>query len=228
MLVLFDIDGTLLHAHGVGRRSIEAALSVVARRTVTASGVPFAGRTDPAIARDMLAVSGVPAAEMDGIVIEGLLRYGQLVEEALAESPVTVLPGVEAVLDRLAAEPTVQLALLTGNLQPSAYAKLRSGGLDHYFPFGAFGSDDPDRYRLPPVALRRALEFSGRAYRPQECVIVGDTEHDVGCGRESGMLTVGVCTGPHDRTVLESHGADVVLRDLAAAGPLFRLLGLDS
>jgi len=227
MLVLFDIDGTLLHAHGVGRRSIEHALSDVAGRPVSASGVPFAGRTDPAIARDMLAGSGVSTDEMESIVAEGLRRYGQLVEAALLDSPVTVLPGVEAVLDRLAAESSIQLALLTGNLRPSAYAKLRSGHLDHFFPFGAFGSDDADRYRLPPVALRRAFEFSGRPYRPAECVIVGDTEHDVGCGRESGMHTVGVCTGPHERSVLERHGADVVLEDLASPGPLFRLLGLD-
>lgn len=224
MLLLFDIDGTLIHAHGVGRRAIEDAMSQAAGRPIHSKGVTFAGRTDPAIAWDMLRISGVPDDECPTLVDEGLRRYSLLVDHALAEHPVTVLPGVFELLDRLSAIPTVRIALLTGNLESSAYAKLRSGGLDSYFPFGAFGSDHADRYRLPFIALGRAWTFTGRRYAPDECIILGDTEHDVGCGRGAGMRTVAVCTGPHDRVTMESHGADLVLDDFSAPSALFGML----
>lgn len=226
MLLLFDIDGTLIHAHGVGRRAIEDAMSQVAGRTIHSEGVAFAGRTDPAIALDMLRVSGVPDEECPTLLVEGLSRYARLVEGALAEHPVTVLPGVNELLDRLSAIPSLQIALLTGNLESSAYAKLRSAGLDSYFPFGAFGSDDADRRRLPHIALGRALAHTGRRYAPEECVILGDTEHDVGCGRGAGMRTVAVCTGPHDRMTMESHGPDLVLDDFSSPAALYGMLNL--
>ena len=89
-------------------------------------------------------------------------------------------------------------------------------------------SDDADRYRLPQIALGRALAITGRRYAPEECVILGDTEHDVGCGRGAGMHTVAVCTGPHDRVTMEGHGADLVLDDFQAPSALFAMLDLAS
>ena len=45
------------------------------------------------------------------------------------------------------------IKLLTGNLEPTARLKLQPVDANRFFPFGAFGSDDEDRYRLPRVAL---------------------------------------------------------------------------
>jgi len=43
-----------------------------------------------------------------------------------------------------------------------------------------------------------------------DCVMVGDSLHDLAAGRAAGMKTVGVLTGPADRATLEPH-ADAVL-----------------
>ena len=87
------------------------------------------------------------------------------------------------------------LGLLTGNLEPCARLKLEPIGANRFFAFGAFGSDDEDRYRLAPVALARAREATGIAFEGREAVIVGDSVHDVLCGRGVGVRAVAVATG---------------------------------
>ncbi len=223
-LVLFDIDGTLVDAHGLGRRTIESALGEVAGRPVPSARVPFAGRTDPAIAAEMLRQAGFSGERHAEMLSRGLAHYTALM--MAHDGPVDLLPGVESVLNRLEASDGVALGLLTGNLEVTAYAKLRMAGIARFFGFGAFGSDNPDRYGLPEVALGRARSVLGAHVDPASCVVVGDTIHDVGCGRGAGMRTVAVCTGPVPREDLVAAGADLLLEDLADAQPLYRFLNL--
>jgi len=223
-LLLFDIDGTLVNAHGLGRRTIEQALGDVVGRRVTARGVDFAGRTDPAIAADMLRGAGVSESDVPGMLSLGLARYTALMTEQ--DAPVDRLPGVVELLDRLSATPDVSLGLLTGNMEVSAFAKLRMADLDGYFAFGAFGSDDADRYALPGVAASRAAAVLGRAVEAASTVVVGDTAHDVGCGRGAGMRTVAVCTGPVGRDVLRAAAPDLLLEDFRDPTLFYRFLSL--
>jgi phosphoglycolate phosphatase-like HAD superfamily hydrolase len=226
VLVLFDIDGTLIDAHGLGRRTFETALGEAAGRPVAAGGVPFAGRTDPAIAADMLRAAGITDDELPEVLSRGLAHFAALMLAASESAPVSRLPGVEAMLERLEAAHGVSLGLLTGNMEVSAFAKLRAAGLERFFGFGAFGSDDRDRYALPKIALGRARSLLGVDLDPASAVIVGDTPHDVGCGRGAGMKTVAVCTGPVSRAELEASGPDLLLDDLRDAAPFYRFLDL--
>lgn len=222
ILVLFDIDGTLVDARGLGRRTIEKALGEVAGRPVSSDHVAFAGRTDPAIAADMLLRAGFHGDEHAEVLSRGLAHYAALM---MAQSgPVDLLPGIESVLAHLEASHGVTLGLLTGNLEVTAYAKLRMAGIDRFFGFGAFGSDNPDRYALPEVALQRARTVLGAHVGPASSVVVGDTPHDVGCGRQAGMRTVAVCTGPVARAELEAAGADLLMTSFEDPDPLFRFL----
>lgn len=223
-LVLFDIDGTLVNAHGLGRRTIERALEEVAGRPVPAGDVSFAGRTDPAIAGDMLRQAGFDGDLLGDTLSRGLAHYTALIMAETAR--VDRLPGVESVLQHLESARGVALGLITGNMEVSAFAKLRMAGLERFFSFGAFGSDHSDRYALPPIALSRARNVLGVDISADSVVVVGDTVHDVGCGRMAGMRTVAVCTGPVDRTVLESADADLLLPDLSDAEPFYRFLNL--
>ena len=138
---------------------------------------------------------------------------------------VTALPGIVDLVAHLDEAADVQLALLTGNIEPMAYAKLGAVGLDGYFPFGAFGSDSPRRPDLPAIAVERAQAHTGRRFSGKDVVIIGDTEHDIACGRGIGAFSVGVCTGRYGRGELERHGPDVLLDSLAdRAGFLERVL----
>lgn len=223
-LLLFDIDGTLLRTHGVGRRSIETVLSDLSGHPITTDGIPFSGKTDPQILREILEQNQLHAEVIGNLVEQAQAAYIQMSRRLLSPERVTLMPGVEGLIPRLAARDDVQLGLLTGNLEPTAYLKLEAAALAHHFPFGAFGSDEADRYRLPPVAVERAFQHTGRSFAGRDVVIIGDTEHDVRCGRGIGAFSVAVCTGRYDRPALARHDPDVLLDDLSDVDAFIRLV----
>lgn len=213
-LLLFDIDGTILQTHGIGRRAVEKTVSELVGRQINTKEIRFSGKTDPQIIREVLAVTGLSTADVDMLLEPALERYAELMHETLDPDGVTVLPGVRDLIENLSQDPNLQLAVLTGNLEPMAHLKLSAVGLDVHFPFGAFGSDHEVRNELPAIALERARTYTGRDFRGKDIVIIGDTEHDIRCGMVVGAFAIGVCTGNYRREDLEPHGADVILDDL--------------
>lgn len=225
ILLLFDIDGTLLISNGVGRRSITHALSDVVGRSVSTDNVSFSGRTDPAIVRDMLSGSGFTPREIDQLMPQCLARYQQTLMETIGEEHITLMPGVPDIIDRLLAFEDVQLALVTGNLQPTAYAKLTAAKLAQHFPFGAFGSDNEIRNELPGMAMQRAHDQGMTWVRPDRTVIIGDTEHDIGCARHAGVRAVAVATGMVSHKSLDACRPDLLLHDMSDPEPLIEYVG---
>lgn len=213
-LLLFDIDGTILHTHGVGRQAVEQALADVLGRPVHTEGVTFSGKTDPQILDEVMARHGLDASERAARMGEVTEAYATAMQQHLNPEHVTLLPGILKLVTHLHEEPDVQLALLTGNLEPMAHLKLGAVGLGGYFPFGAFGSDSPHRPDLPAIAVERARAFGGRRFTGKDVVIIGDTEHDITCGHGVGAFSVAVCTGRYARGELERHGPDLLLDDL--------------
>jgi phosphoglycolate phosphatase-like HAD superfamily hydrolase len=215
-LLLFDIDGTLVNAFGTGRAALETAFEDVTGRPIDSDGLPFSGKTDPQIVREMLAQDAA-GGDHEALAPRILDRYAARLAETLPQQHVEALPGIRALLEQLSERDDVLLALLTGNLERTASLKLRAVKLDDFFPFGAFSSDDADRDRLVPFAARRAEERAGRPFSGEDIVVIGDTPRDVACGDAHGTRTVGVCTGHYDRAALEETGADLVFDDLTEA-----------
>ena len=194
-LILFDVDGTLLSAGRAARDSILAALGSVLGWEGSADGNDFSGKTDPQILRELVE-EFVGADRFDSTLAEVLDRYVEELRGRLRAEAVVAKPGVPELLERLAREPGVVLGLLTGNIERGARLKLEPPGFNRFFPFGAFGDDSADRYCLPAVAIARALERTGREFAGASVVIVGDSVHDVGCGRSLGARAIAVATGP--------------------------------
>ena len=208
-LVLFDIDGTLLSAGKVARDSILQALQNAFGWTAgpehqDCGRYDFSGKTDPQIVRE-LCRDAVGHERFETGLPRALRMYLEELERQLTPETIVPKPGIPELLARLAAEPRVTLGLLTGNLEPGARLKLTPPGFNPYFPFGAFGSDSPDRYELPAIAVERAFAHSGRRFSGKSVVIVGDSVHDVACGRSLGVRAVAVATGI---TSLERLGAE--------------------
>jgi len=225
-LLLFDIDGTLLETHGAGRRAVEAALSDLTGRAVSADGISFSGKTDRQILREVLTASGADGEWLDGRFDEALGAYETTAHRLLDAARVTALPGAVALVERLAGEAAAQLALLTGNIRPMAYRKVEAVALAEHFPFGAFGCDHEDRNCLPAVAAERAEAHTGRRFGPEETVVIGDTPRDVACARAFGARVVAVATGKFSREELAVHTPDILLDDLQdVAASLDALLG---
>lgn len=217
-LVLFDIDGTLLTTDGAAKRAFRRALVETYGVTGPIEEYDFSGKTDPQIARDLMRAAGLSDAAIDAKSRLLWSRYVEYLGPALADGrqDVRTLPGVPPLLDALDDRPGAAVCgLLTGNIRRGAELKLDAVDLAGRFSTGAFGSDCERRDDLPPVAVERVRTLTGRRFRGREIVVIGDTPHDVTCGRALGVRAVGVGTGRHTADALAEAGADAVLSDLA-------------
>lgn len=214
MLLLFDIDGTLLlKAYEAHRAALHAAIREVHGVEIPAEPVDAAGRTDRAIVRDISQRAGVPAAsivEAEHAVQEaGCRHYDRLCPDDLTGH---VARGVPEMLAELAVDDTLLLSLVTGNYEPIARRKLAAAGIGDWFAHGqgGFGSDHHDRDELPAVARTRAgRRACDRAWPRERTVVIGDTPRDIACARADGVRVVGITTGPYGEEHLR--GADAVV-----------------
>lgn len=225
-LVLFDVDGTLLTCGQRTRPLLGRALTEVFGEVPGIERYDFAGKTDPRIVFDLAVAAGRSAEEVHAGLPRVRDRYLAILEDGLPAGAVAALPGAAELLARLAARGDLTLGLLTGNWRRGAEVKLERAGLGGRFAFGAFGDDGLDRDELPPVALARAAEATGRRFVASETLIVGDTLHDVACARAHGLRCAAVGTGGVAAERLTAAGADWVAADLTAlAGRVPGLLG---
>jgi len=217
-LILFDIDGTLLHTAGAGRRAILRTMSTRLGVDGGFESVRFDGKTDPQIVYELLSAAGVGAEHGHDTVRDICDAYVDLLESELTErnGDVRVYPGVPALLDRLHSRTDAIVGLLTGNVERGARLKLRSAGLDpEGFRVGAFGSDAVQRHDLPAIACARATALLGGLLEGENVVIIGDTPADVTCGVSIRARAIGVATGSYTSDDLIAAGAYAVFSDLS-------------
>jgi phosphoglycolate phosphatase len=208
LLVLWDIDGTLVDSAGHGRHAFEEAFAAVAGGRPR--HVEFAGRTDHQIALGML------DGERDAVprLLEEMAAALAAREEAMRTEG-RVYPGVAATLEALHDHDGVVQSLLTGNIEVNAALKLSAFGLERWLDFevGAYGSDPHDeRSDLVAIARERAAAKHGET---TAAVLVGDTPLDVRAAHEAGARAVAVATGFSDLEALRAAGPETVLADLS-------------
>ena len=223
-LILFDIDGTLLTSIGTGRNAVLEALEKVCDRPIVVDGVQFAGRTDPAIIRDILARNEIKGEEVENLLPQVLDAYTSSLMRILTPSSVRIFPGVMKLVRNLHSSETLVLGLLTGNLRETAYLKLHAAGLGSFFRFGAVGSDRELRNDLPEVAAERALSITGLKFAPEKTIVIGDTPHDFECGRVHGAHFIGVSTGKFSRDELAQHEPDLLMDDFTDPSELYAFI----
>ena len=227
-LVLWDVDGTLVRAGKVAGEIFSLAIEHAVGRHPGEHGISMSGKTDPQIALEILAGMGVEADECHRhlpVVVDRLQsELSGAVELIRARG--RVLPGVAEILAVLADDDGVAQSVLTGNTAVNAATKLAALGLDRWLDLeiGAYGSDDPDRRALVPVALRRAAERRGWTLSPAEVWVVGDTPRDLECARAGGARCALVATGHTPEEELYGRGADAVFDDLSDVEAVVKLL----
>ena len=193
-LLLWDIDGTLVCTDRAGERSLLILIRELYGRDLGDKlPVTLQGRTDTAIARDILDWLGVPATPEEVRRIRD--AYIALLPKTLPAGKAKLHPGIREALDAVHAHPEIHQGLLTGNHQEGARLKLSHLGIWHYFEFGAYADDSSIRDELGPFALARAKEKLGIEFPPERVYIIGDTPHDIACGKAIGAKTIAVATG---------------------------------
>ncbi|MEO3978387.1 haloacid dehalogenase-like hydrolase [Streptomyces sp. CAU 1734] len=222
LIVLWDIDHTLIDNAGVSKEIYAAAFSALAGR-VPAGPARTEGRTDRLIMREMFIRHGLPEPSWPTIEA-ALARTG---EERLAElrKRGTALPGVRDALKAASTRDGWVSSVLTGNIAANAGVKLSAFGLDSLLDLsvGAFGADAEQRPDLVSVARERAQHLRG-VTDDVPVVIVGDTPRDIEAALATGSGIVAVASGIHSAEELAAAGAATVLADLSDTPGLIRIL----
>jgi phosphoglycolate phosphatase-like HAD superfamily hydrolase len=223
-VLLFDVDGTLLHAGGAGRRAIVRTFEARCGRRDLFDDVRFHGMTDRGIVRDALARAGLECDEptIDAICAEYL---AVLAEEMPQSTAFRVFPGVPPLLDALAQRAGVAVGVGTGNLREGARLKLARAALAHHFTFGGFGCDHEDRAAIVRIGAERGARTLGAPLDACRVVVIGDTPRDVAAARAIGAQSLTVETGGIPMAELAAAGATWTRPDLAGDGVLDLLLG---
>ncbi len=228
VLIFFDIDATLLSSDGMGIRAMLRAGRDLFGSAFRPGDVPFSGRLDPLIIRDLLASSGIePTPERCAAMRE---CYARRLREAF-DSPHTArpLPGALELLDALDALPDTVPAILTGNFAETGMLKLERCRLPPArFRLHVWGdqstSEPPSRNDLPVVGLGRYEAAFGRSARAGRVWVVGDTPHDIQAARVNGLRSLGVATGRFSPEELRGCGADAVIPDLSDTDGVLSIL----
>jgi phosphoglycolate phosphatase-like HAD superfamily hydrolase len=217
VVVLFDVDETLVHTGGSGARSWKAAFEKLYGIPADIGEHSPAGETDPQVARATFgAVLGRDPSddELGRLYAQYLLH---LADDINVSEGYRVLPGAEKTLLRLG-EAGVILGLVSGAMEGAARTKLVPANLNRFFVFGAYGSDSPDRAELTRLAIEKAALLHDQL-TPSEVYVVGDTPHDMEATNASGAVSVGVASGHYSVEELEAAEGAYVLRSLEDGFP---------
>jgi phosphoglycolate phosphatase len=226
-LVLFDIDGTLILTNGAGMRAFYRAFESVFDLPVRSEVIRPDGKTDPLIAKELLAYFGQKQRWNDHSRASLFEAYlGFLTEEmdlARRKGAIRVLPGVRELLNRLMAQPDFAVGLVTGNLEGGALIKLQKAGLEHFFRFGGYGSDSEDRTALIRVGIQRGRVLVAPA--PVEAAfVIGDTPLDILHGRAAGASVIAVASSRYSVGDLQSHHPDLLVPSLEPIEPVLSFM----
>jgi phosphoglycolate phosphatase-like HAD superfamily hydrolase len=212
-IILFDIDGTLIRTGGAGKAAMEGGLRDAFGITELRDEVPYSGRTDRAIGRDLLAVHGIDPSPANASRLQD--AYLANLPRSLAKHGGKVCPGIGELLVALQHQVGTVLGLLTGNIRAGARHKLGHFGLWDYFACGGFGDDHFDRDDVARMALGEVRSHLARDVDPADVWVIGDTPLDVRCARAIGAKAVAVATGWHPFDELAGCEPDLVFNDLS-------------
>ena len=212
-LVLFDIDGTLVHTGHAGTQAFKKTFATEFNLQHGAEKMKFAGRTDVSLVREFFKMHGLPETPEHFAQFFG--RYVFWLDHILAHSDGKICHGVrEFIRDLLALPNPPVLGLLTGNIKLGAELKLRRFGLWEIFQFGGFADDNEDRDQIAAAAFERGKRVLGKNLRAEEIVVVGDTQFDIRCGKFIGAKVLAVATGGATLEELEKNKPDWAVEDL--------------
>ncbi len=217
LVVLFDVDETLVHTGGSGARSWKAAFDKLYGIPADIGEHSSAGETDPQVARATFTAVLHRDPSDDELSRLYAAYLVHLADDIGVSGGYRVLPGAEKLLLRMG-EAGVMLGLVSGAMEGAARTKLVPANLNRFFVFGAYGSDSPDRTELTGLAIQKATRLHDGLGAPQ-VFVVGDTPHDMAATNASGAVSVGVASGHYSVEELEAAGGVHVLGSLEEGFP---------
>ena len=221
ILMLFDIDGTLVQGAKCHYKAYIEGVKKFYGMEEYVHSINAAGKSDKLILQEILTLGGLTAEEIQKNFQNCLDFMTDYYLKNVQNENIRVLDGTAELLEELQRK-NVLLGLVTGNLEPIAYAKLGRVGLDGYFSFGGFGSDNADRSLMVKKALiiaKNQLGFNG-----DKIFVIGDTPRDVEAAQAYNLKTIAVATGMYSTQELRDCGADYVIENFKNKDKILEIL----
>ena len=214
-LVLFDIDGTLVHTGGAGMKAFARTFATEFSMADGFERLKFAGRTDYSLVREFFSFNQISPTPRN--FARFFDRYAFWLDHILRDCKSELFPGVWEFIRELQALPQPPLlGLLTGNIRLGAEIKLRHINLWDVFQTGGFADDHEDRDQIAAVARQRGSRILGETLRGNQILVIGDTHLDIRCARAIGARALAVATGGAKLAELKMHQPDWAIPDLRA------------
>jgi phosphoglycolate phosphatase len=212
-LVLFDIDGTLVHTGGAGVKAFSKVFATEFGATDGFERLKFAGRTDVNLVREFFGFHSIPATTEN--FQRFFDRYVFWLDHILQQSHTETCPGVPGFIEQLRKLPHPPLlGLLTGNIRLGAEIKLRHFDLWTIFQTGAFADDHEQRDQIAAIARERGRRILAEELTDDQVLVIGDTPLDIRCARAIRAKVLAVATGGAKFEELAKHQPDWLARDL--------------
>lgn len=197
-LLYWDIDGTLLNTGHAGLNAIKEVLRDLKGEDTPVPKIDAGGRTDNYICQQLLYKStGVMPTDEE--VFAFCRNYEQKLLKWLKRKAHegVILPNAAENLAFFHGREGYCQLLLTGNSRVGASLKMDFFGLSQYFDFDHSGFTFDYYYR--DDLARNALAIAKRTWGDdiEAMYVIGDTPHDIQCGKAIGARTIGVATGRH-------------------------------
>lgn len=229
ILLLFDIDGTLMKSGGAGMRAMFHVGDELFGKHFNWEGIEAGGHLDPLIFAEAAVNNGLDddPGHHQRFHDAYIKRLAHEFEQSL--HLIETMPGVHEILQLLHERQTRQndivMGLLTGNYTKAVPIKLKSIGVDmNWFDITAFGDEAPSRPDLVAVAMNKYQAMTGHSAHPHGVIVIGDTPRDIACAHAHGARVLAVGTGGYDLKQLEACHADAVAEDLSNPGPLLAMI----
>ena len=200
-LILFDIDGTLIYhvdASMQGFKRFAHAFALVYGVPITVDIFTYNGMIDRQMAWKIAEPHGITREvflQKFPAYITAMIEY---LQEAAKKHPLyEAIPDALMLVKKLSAHKDITLGLITGNAKRIADWKLAHTGLSTYFSFGLYGDEADDRNALAKLVFAKAKNELHQSFAGENIVVIGDTVHDIRCGKAIGAVTIAVTTGLH-------------------------------
>lgn len=221
-LLLWDIDGTLICNGAAGERALVRVMKEVFQIETTLEPFDYRGRTDRRIAQMMLEYFKLPHDET--AVHDFVEHYLRLLQQELPTGDGGTHPGILEILEEVKKRHDLCQGLLTGNMVRGAELKLSHYDVWNYFEFGAFANDSMYRNDLGPFAVKRAQEKYSKVFSSENIFVIGDTPHDIECGKVIGAKTIAVATGSFSVEELKKHQPTAVFENFQHPRAFFDII----
>lgn len=210
ILLIFDIDATLLLTGGAGKISFERVFEEEFSVQNCWKDTRPDGKTDPAIIDEIaLREMGrtLSAEEHQRVAAKYIAYFAQDIQES---DRFRVMPGIPSLLESLSSDPIFSLGIGTGNFRGTAHEKLKKGNLLQYFSYGGYACDSRERALILDHARKRSP-----CQKPTAVWVIGDTPADIEAGHAINAKVLAVATGSYSTEQLSSHKPAFVQKDLS-------------